>query len=111
MPLLLFVGFQFAISTYKLMLDGNTYIREQLDDSWQRAYESENDAILLEQLQTRLQCQGFADRLDRNMFLTNSDDTDEIESCLNKLMTIFGRGIYAWGVTLWILKLVQVCKL
>ncbi|KAI7859059.1 hypothetical protein BDC45DRAFT_496773 [Circinella umbellata] len=111
MLLLLLVGIQFSISTYKLMLDGNTYIREQLDDSWQRAYENQNDAVLLEQLQTRLQCQGFANRFDRNMFLTSDNDMDELEPCLNKLMTLFGSGIYAWGVTLWVLKLVQMIGL
>ncbi|KAI9266656.1 hypothetical protein BDA99DRAFT_506318 [Phascolomyces articulosus] len=114
MPLLVFVGFQFSVSTYNLLLDGNGYILEQLDDSWQRAYESEQDAILLEQLQTRLQCQGFSDRLDRNIFLSsqqNNTNDDIIEPCLGRLISLFGQGIYAWGIALWVLKLIQMIGL
>ncbi|KAI8137734.1 hypothetical protein BJV82DRAFT_583396 [Fennellomyces sp. T-0311] len=108
MPLLVFVGFQLAQTTCMLLLDREGYIHDQLNDSWQRAYDSNSEHALLEQLQTRLQCQGFADPLDRSL-PTTSDAT--MEACFGKLTATFGQAIYAWGIALWILKMVQMAGL
>ncbi|KAI9491938.1 hypothetical protein BDB00DRAFT_830360 [Zychaea mexicana] len=110
MPLVVFVGFQLVQTTWILMFDRNTYVVEQLDDSWQRAYDSSDGAVLLKQLQVRLQCQGFAGPLDRNLPMTGTDATNT-EPCVDKLIATFGQAIYAWGFALWVLKMIQMAGL
>jgi hypothetical protein len=93
------------IYTTWLLLDRDSYIKEQLDLSWQSAY-SENQTIL-RNIQDQWQCQGFENIHDRPVLYVG-DDNVVITGCYAVLAKTFGSTIFIWGIGLWVVKLIQV---
>lgn len=102
-PLAVFIGIQWMYSTFAL-LDRESYIKDQLQLSWQAAYK--DNVSILENIQNQWHCQGFSTILDDPAF--NSFDENVDDACYPVLAETFGSTIFIWGIGLWVVKVIQV---
>ncbi|KAL9555181.1 hypothetical protein MBANPS3_002485 [Mucor bainieri] len=104
-PLAVFIGIQWIYSTFTL-LDRESYIKDQLQLSWQAAYK-ENVSIL-ENIQNQWHCQGFSTIFDKPAF-NFAENVDN--ACYPMLSETFGTTIFIWGIGLWVVKVIQIIGL
>ncbi|KAI8376309.1 uncharacterized protein BYT42DRAFT_615075 [Radiomyces spectabilis] len=103
LPLIALISFQVSRATWAL-LDKDMYVQDQLNQSWQQAYDQSS---VLSHLESEWHCQGFLSPSDRSMLTSSSYD----HPCFPKLAKAFAEPIYRWGIALWALKFIQVIGL
>ena len=92
-----------------VLLDKDTYIKDQLELSWQDAYANGAESSrVLQDIQTQWQCQGFYNLSDRNAFISSPLENQVLTSCYPVLAQTFGSTVFVWGAGLWVVKLIQV---
>jgi hypothetical protein len=106
--LAVFITLQLIYTTW-LLLDRESYIREQLEVSWQDAFtnEAEYSGILIN-IQEQWQCQGFLSISDRPALTQKVSENVVVSPCYPILSQTFGPTVFIWGVGLWVVKLIQV---
>lgn len=113
-PLAVLITLQLVYSTW-LLLDKESYIREQLEMSWNDAYSNggENNGILMN-IQDQWHCQGFSSLSDHPASIINlpiASENTVVSPCYPFLAQTFGSVVFIWGIGLWVVKLIQAIGL
>ncbi|CAO3612668.1 unnamed protein product [Cunninghamella blakesleeana] len=90
------INYTYMISNREL------YIQEQLNDTWQSAYE--NNHWLIQALEDDWKCKGFHHKYDRN---SHEDDHAYNTACYYSMVHQFGEFVYHWALILWFIKWLQ----